>query len=83
MPSARRSLHAGPLRDEGRRDHVAGVTPLLYRAVQHVAGAARFVATRGHPVPSEAIEESLELREIISASGRGVSESWRRREAPR
>lgn len=36
-------LHAGPLRNERRRDHLARMAPLVERALEHVARPARLI----------------------------------------
>src|SRR5215218_8276491 len=58
-------LHAGPLRDERGRDHVARVAPLAQRSVQDVPGAAGLVADAEPAVTRDAIEEPLELRQVV------------------
>jgi hypothetical protein len=68
-------LDSGPFGDERRRDHVAGIPPLDEGAVQHVPGAARFVAGPEFAVPGNAIEPALEFRQIVRESiepGRGL-----------
>jgi hypothetical protein len=58
-------LDARPLGDERGGNDVAGVSPLAQRAMQHVAGAAGFVAGAEFPVARGAFEPALQLREIV------------------
>src|SRR5688500_1986541 len=58
-------LDARALRDEGGREHVAGVAPLPERAVQDVSGATGLAANAELAVPRHPVEEPLELRQVV------------------
>ncbi|MDP9179240.1 MAG: hypothetical protein M3O61_16310 [Gemmatimonadota bacterium] len=58
-------LDARPLRNEGWCDHVALVTPLLHRSMEHVSGTTGFVASANLAITRDAIEKPLQLKEII------------------
>jgi hypothetical protein len=62
------ALHAGALRDERRSDDLARIAPLVQRAVQHVAGAARLAAHPELALRGGAREPPLELHEVVRES---------------
>jgi hypothetical protein len=59
------ALHARAFGNEGRRDDVAGIPPLLQRAVEHVARSARFVARPDVCIAPHPIEPFLQFGEIV------------------
>ena len=78
-------LHAGLGRDQRRRDHVTGHTPRRARAMQHVAGATRFVHRPERALAGKALQIAIELGEIVRepidpVEGRGVAAEHRDRD---
>src|SRR5439155_12745301 len=58
-------LHTGALRDERRGDDVAGIAPLAHRAVDHIAGAAGFIARANLALDRRPVEPAFDLDEIV------------------
>ena len=62
------AMHAGPLRDQRGRDHVARVAPLRERPMEHIARAARFIARVNLAVARDPGDPLLEFGEVVRQS---------------
>lgn len=58
------ALHAGPLGNERWRDDLTRVPPLAERAMEYVAGAARFVTCSQLAVAGDPLKPFPQLRQI-------------------